>query len=352
MIAKYVTTSSDETIELGKQLAGHLKGGDSVLLYGELGAGKTHFTKGIAEGLGITMTIKSPTFALVNRFPIGAPIGAPMGANQFYHYDLFRLEEGSDLTSVGFEETIIDPRAINVVEWADRLGSNVPSQTVVVRFEGQNQERTIKIEFNRYSVLPETEIENHYAEWVTPIHVRNHCKQVSRVAQQMAEAYMRMGKIINTKLLYVSCMLHDMCRLCDFRTLERDRFEEEVTDEKWEKWKGLREQFKGIHHADIASDQLKDRGFYETAECIRLHKFVSVVEESSALDTLEKKITYYADKRVKHTEIVDLEERFRDGRKRHGAGKTVAEKEFLKSVEKAAFELERELFEPLDIEIR
>ena len=68
MIAAYHTKSPQETIKLGKKLAGRLNAGDVVLLYGELGSGKTHFIKGIAEGLGIEMTIKSPTYAYVNRY--------------------------------------------------------------------------------------------------------------------------------------------------------------------------------------------------------------------------------------------------------------------------------------------
>ena len=70
MFAEYHTKSPAETIELGKRLASRLSGGDVVLLYGELGSGKTHFIKGIAEGLGVRMTVKSPTYAYVNRFQI------------------------------------------------------------------------------------------------------------------------------------------------------------------------------------------------------------------------------------------------------------------------------------------
>jgi len=68
--AIYTTKSPEETIELGKRLSYRLKAGDLVLLFGDLGSGKTHFIKGIAEGLGVGATIKSPTYAYVNKYPI------------------------------------------------------------------------------------------------------------------------------------------------------------------------------------------------------------------------------------------------------------------------------------------
>jgi len=368
MFATYTTRSAEETIALGKKLARRLVGGDTVLLYGELGSGKTHFTKGIAEGLGIEMRVKSPTFALVNRYSIEVPIeglptfhseqapirgtlgASPIEGQFFCHYDLYRLEDGSDLTSIGFEETLSDPRAINVIEWADRLGDALPSHFVQVNLEGVDDKRMIQIAFSRSSMVPDSEVETYFEEWVTPLHVREHCRQVARVAQQIGDSYARAGEIMNMNLLVNACLLHDLCRLCDFKTLDRDRFEEAVTDEKWAKWVKMREQYKGIHHADIGDQFLKEKGYHETAECVRLHKFVAIGHEQAAFDTLEKKITYYADKRVKHTEIVTLEERFRDGRIRHTGGFTDQEKAMGRTIEKRAFELERELFDQLDIE--
>ena len=71
MESVYITTSPEKTIALGKKVATYLHGGDNVLLFGDLGAGKTHFTKGIAKGLGIKEVIKSPTYVYVNRYSIG-----------------------------------------------------------------------------------------------------------------------------------------------------------------------------------------------------------------------------------------------------------------------------------------
>ena len=96
MRSTYYTETPLATITLGAKLGQTLKGGDMVLLYGDLGVGKTHFVKGIAEGLGIKNLIKSPTFTYVNPYPV-------RGDFTFYHYDLYRMQGASDLTSLGYE---------------------------------------------------------------------------------------------------------------------------------------------------------------------------------------------------------------------------------------------------------
>jgi len=358
MESNYLTYSPKETIRLGKNLASRLTSGDTVLLYGELGSGKTHFIKGIAAGLGIRATIKSPTYAYVNKYSIGAPIGAPMGAPigapkehplAFFHYDLYRFEKGGDIASIGFEETLEDPFAINVVEWADRLGRQVPDKHISVTLEGEGNKRKIKIKFINSAILKKSEIQKYFDEWATPMHVRKHCLQVTEVAMKIAQAYIHQGEIIDLNLLYPACMLHDMNRVCDFRKLVRSRFEEEVTDEKWKKWQSCRREYKGMHHADITAKILYERGFTETAELIRLHRSDYIVKQPGAFDSIEKKIIYYADKRVKHDEIVSLKERFRDGRERYGKFDTKGERRLFEDVEKQTVKLEKELFRGIDI---
>ncbi len=367
MNAEYITKTPEATIELGKKLAGCLNPGDTVLLYGDLGAGKTHFTKGIAEGLGIESTIKSPTYVYVNRYPVEGHVEGQVEGQidgQFasqsafreaapqwlYHYDLYRFREGDDLSSIGFDETLEDSNAINVVEWADRLGDNLPDRYVLVAFNVNPDEHIVQIQFVDSAVVPEPQIEAYYDEWVTPLHVCAHAKKVTDVAMQVAQAFVDVGEIVKMDQIYTACMLHDMNRVCDFKELNRDRFEEEVTDEKWNRWVELREQYKGMHHADISAKILNERGFYETAELIRLHKSVNIVREPNAYDSLEKQIVYYADKRVKHDEIVDLAERFRDGRARYEQFDSIDNRELFDEVEEKTQQLEKELFSSLKIE--
>lgn len=355
MAAEYITQSPKETIELGKKLAGRLKAGDVVLLYGELGSGKTHFIKGIAEGLGVQMTVKSPTYAYVNKFQIPNPKSQKNSKSKIqnpkflYHYDLYRMEEGGDLSSIGFDETLEDPKAINVVEWADRLDEEFLEHYISVYLEGDKDKRNIEIRFINPAILNKEFTESYYEEWATPMHVREHSKKVTEVAMAIANAFIKKGEIVNLDLLYPAAMLHDMHRICDFKELDRKCFDEKVTDEKWKKWEACREEFKGMHHADISSDVLKDRGFTETAEVIRLHKSINIVEERDSYDTLEKQILYYADKRVKHNEVVSREERFRDGRERYGGFDGMKERKLFEEVEENTIRLEKELFSQINL---
>lgn len=350
MFLEYQTTSAAQTIELGKQLAQRLKGGDTILLSGDLGSGKTHFIKGLAQGFGILMTIKSPTYAYVNQYSIGAPLGAPIGAPMvFHHYDLYRLNAGDDFSSIGLEESLSNPEAVSAVEWAERLEGQYPQRFVSVNLSGTGETRTIRIEFQSPTVLGEASIEAYYDEWATPPNVRQHCRQVAQVAMTIAQAYARKGEILNANLLYVGASLHDMARVCDFRSMERSSFTMAISDQQWSQWLKLREIHKGKKHAFIAHDQLMDRGFTETAELIRSHEADLLVLEPDNYDTLEKKILYYADKRVKHDEVVDLAERFRDGRVRYGDGDTPEQQKLYEDVELYALELEKALFEGLDI---
>ena len=122
----YSTTSDEETIELGLKLGRLLREGDVVALTGELGSGKTWFTKGIARGVGIhpKTVITSPSFALVNAYE--------EGRYPFFHVDLYRLTDLSDIISIGLEE-YLHSGGIVVVEWADRCPGLLPERTIRVQ---------------------------------------------------------------------------------------------------------------------------------------------------------------------------------------------------------------------------
>jgi tRNA threonylcarbamoyladenosine biosynthesis protein TsaE len=105
------THSEAETVEIGARLGAELTAGAEVLLYGDLGAGKTTFVRGIAQGLDIDPAeVSSPTFVLVQEY---------RGRLTLYHVDLYRLE-GTAVDDLGLEEFAID-RGVVVIEWAERL---------------------------------------------------------------------------------------------------------------------------------------------------------------------------------------------------------------------------------------
>ena len=122
MDKKIITKSKHETQELGLKFAKELKGGEVVLLYGDLGAGKTTFVQGLARGFGITERILSPTFVLQRIHKI-----QKRGIGELNHIDLYRIENPKDIDSLGLAEILDEGNSITVIEWADRI-KNFPDR--------------------------------------------------------------------------------------------------------------------------------------------------------------------------------------------------------------------------------
>jgi tRNA threonylcarbamoyladenosine biosynthesis protein TsaE len=132
------TRSGEETRALGERLAGILRPGDVLLLQGDLGAGKTTLTQGIARGLGIEDYVQSPTFILVAEYDGRAADGTPL---RLYHLDLYRLEGASDLESIGLGDYLEPSDGISVVEWPERASDELPDDHLLVRIELADGER-------------------------------------------------------------------------------------------------------------------------------------------------------------------------------------------------------------------
>lgn len=125
--------SPEETEAAGEQLAASLGSGAVVALTGELGAGKTCFTQGVARGLGVTGRAVSPTFVLVNEYRGRVPV---------HHVDAYRTGSLTELLDLGIEE-LFDGDGVTIVEWADKLLPLLPPRTVHVRIEGVGDEPRI-----------------------------------------------------------------------------------------------------------------------------------------------------------------------------------------------------------------
>jgi tRNA threonylcarbamoyladenosine biosynthesis protein TsaE len=128
------TSSEDETAAAGETLAATLRAGDVVLLFGELGAGKTAFVRGLARGLGAPEAdVSSPTFTLVQEYE---------GRVTLYHVDLYRLEP-KELEDLGLEE-LISGDGVVAIEWAERWHGR-PDDAIEVRFEhaGEDNRRIV-----------------------------------------------------------------------------------------------------------------------------------------------------------------------------------------------------------------
>ena len=121
-----VTNSAEETRALGEQLAERLSAGDVVTLEGELGAGKSELARGIARGLGVTETVTSPSFTILNVYESGR---CPL-----YHFDWYRLESEEELYELGMDE-YLGGDGVAVVEWAERCPEAVPENVLRIRLE-------------------------------------------------------------------------------------------------------------------------------------------------------------------------------------------------------------------------
>jgi len=137
--------SVDEMIQFGQQLASTLNGGDIVLLHGELGAGKTTLTKGIALGLGIKDEIVSPTFTLMQTYNIKTL--KHKNIKTLVHVDTYRLENEEQLIEIGVEDYLGDKGTICVIEWPEKIEKLLRGKKVMnIRIEHCEGGRKIKIE--------------------------------------------------------------------------------------------------------------------------------------------------------------------------------------------------------------
>jgi len=142
-----ITSSPEQTWQTGRLLGKLLKAGDTLCLYGDLGAGKTNFAYGIAQGLEVTeQYITSPTFTFVNEYTGRVP---------FYHIDLYRINDPGELENIGFEE-YLESDGVTVIEWAERAENELPAKNLSVylsSLDETNREIGFLAEGERYEEL-------------------------------------------------------------------------------------------------------------------------------------------------------------------------------------------------------
>ena len=136
-MAEYFSTSEQETEELGRRLAEGLPGGAVIAMYGDLGAGKTAFVRGMARGLGLDCRVSSPTFTIVNEY---------LGKRELIHFDMYRIGGADELFDIGWED-YLRRGAVCAVEWSEKVRDAFFGDEVTVTIEklGEN-ERKITIE--------------------------------------------------------------------------------------------------------------------------------------------------------------------------------------------------------------
>lgn len=139
---RFISNSVQETIEIGSKLAKRLKRGDVIALVGELGSGKTIFTKGIAKGLGLKNAryVNSPSFVIIKEYKARMPL---------YHLDLYRLDKAHSLDSLNYDEYLYGG-GITVIEWADKIRKLLPQKYIEVRLSAIGENKR-KIEVGKIS---------------------------------------------------------------------------------------------------------------------------------------------------------------------------------------------------------
>jgi tRNA threonylcarbamoyladenosine biosynthesis protein TsaE len=142
-IEVYSSTSEEETFRLGIEFSKRIVPGDVVAFYGDLGAGKTEFIKGICEGLAVREIVSSPTFNIVNEYAGEDRNGRAL---TLFHIDLYRIESPSELVEIGMEETVNDPEAIKLIEWAEMAEKLLPRERYDVKLTALDDENARRIE--------------------------------------------------------------------------------------------------------------------------------------------------------------------------------------------------------------
>ena len=122
----FITNSKEETVALAEKLAGKLNNHDIIFYIGGLGMGKTAFTQGLCNGLGINTDVTSPTFAIVNEYH-----GRPLS---LFHFDMYRIENEDQLFNIGFDD-YLDYDGVLAIEWSENIADFFYDNNITITFE-------------------------------------------------------------------------------------------------------------------------------------------------------------------------------------------------------------------------
>lgn len=124
-----IVNNENETYKQGSSFALKLEKGENLALYGNLGAGKTKFLQGLANGLGVKETVNSPTFNILKIYRVCGH----KKIKQFCHVDAYRLNSEKDLISLGIEEYLADPEIVVAIEWAEKIEKILPKDAWIIK---------------------------------------------------------------------------------------------------------------------------------------------------------------------------------------------------------------------------
>jgi len=333
--------SQESTFRTGLSLAASLYAPTTIFLEGDLGAGKTTFVQGLGSGLGIHDPIVSPTYAIENRY-----------GEKLLHMDLYRLDPKESRRLLEESE---DFPGVRAVEWSERileeskekhvmLSACLPARQGARRAETKHTPnisiaftepspttRTITITFADIALPQESEIKKWREEIRILPHIEKHCDVVAAFAKRCSEELLKRGTIVRPHAVFLAGLLHDLLRFVDFLNPEDRKIHPE--------WVEIAERYNASHEETCARF-VAERGYPELGMIIRPHG-LKTLDEEGALQTIEQKILFYADKRVMGDKVVSLKERFDDFIVRYVKG---TESEDAKRWKEKTEALEKELF--------
>ena len=276
----------------------------TILLSGPLGAGKTTFVRGLGRSLGIEGPITSPTFALEQRYRTHAGVS-------FTHMDCYRLSRDDALKHLHASE---EHGGIRCIEWSERLPASIIDEpSIVVALEEKDGGRNVEMTF-RDIALPRSDDIARWRRTVSlPKNVLQHCDAVGAFASKLAHTLTTYGTVCRPNTLLMAGMLHDLFRFIDFRDGAGPPGEIPSPEDiaTWQQWK---QRWPGLRHETACARFLIDEGYPALASIVAVHGLTLPAPERS---TIEQQLLFYADKRVRGNQVVTLEERFDDFRKRY-----------------------------------
>lgn len=301
-------SGAESTVSAGRSLARTLYGIPlNIRLFGEIGAGKTTFLQGFADGLGIRACVRSPTFALEQRY-------RTHHIGELLHCDMHRL---SKRDAQGFLEDTASHPGIRCIEWPERVGA-VPwslSPVIDIYFDDTDpHRRSLTIHFSDVPVPDQEQVQEWRRHMRLPNHIGRHCDAVGAYAAFLAGDLLQRGVLVRPLLLRRAGELHDLLRFLDFRDgsgpplSSYDPLDRSV-------WEEQRARFLSLSHEMACAAFLEMEGYNAVGRVVRTHG-VHLPPDGEV--TIEQKLLFYADKRLKIDELVTLEERFQDFRVRYG----------------------------------
>ncbi|NOR44681.1 MAG: tRNA (adenosine(37)-N6)-threonylcarbamoyltransferase complex ATPase subunit type 1 TsaE [Candidatus Delongbacteria bacterium] len=141
-IAEKITTSEEETELFAEHLSEMIQAGDIICYFGEVGAGKTVFTRGLCKGLGVTGYVNSPSYIILNQYK-----GEKYS---IFHYDLYRISDVEELTEIGFYDFAGKEDSITLIEWSEKLEDELPERRVEIFIEVIDENKR-KFNIKRYN---------------------------------------------------------------------------------------------------------------------------------------------------------------------------------------------------------